>query len=698
MKELGEDEAVTVEREAETEAEVEADEGVELGLPTPKILIVDDTPANLLAFEVALEPLGYEIVKTASGFDALRLLLTQDFSLILMDVQMPIMSGIETVKRIRASKRHRHTPIVFITAVHRGMPFILEAYGMGAVDYILKPCEPNILRSKVTVLVELFRQKEIVKRQAALLREREREAMERRCELRFQDLIEAIPICVWTAHADGLIDYANSAWSRYTGEAPPGRSVGRALLKALHPDDRSGARELWRKALRSRQAVDALARLLRWDGAYRWHIARAVPQKENGRVVGWIITATDIDEHKRAEEAEHLARKEAEAANCELMKDEFLATVSHELRTPLTAIVGWSSLLRSGALAGAKAEHGLATIARNAEAERRVVEDILDASRIATGRLQVHLEPMDPAAVVDDAIDALRPLAKVKGIALEPEVQGSGTLMLGDPDRLWQVAWKLVFNAIKFTPSGGRVDIRLEHLGNRFILTVSDTGEGIAPGVLPHVFGYFSQEDGTTKRKHGGLGLGLAIVRKLVELHGGSVSAASAGKGAGATFTVSLPSCAAQPAQPVQADTKLRATSYDRSLLEGVRVLVITQDAAARLLIAEVLERRGAAVFSVSSAEEAVAFAAESALDVVVGDLWVPGVDSPAFLKSMRSQDDRALPSIAVLDAAGAEHVRQALSVGFEGHIARPIHPAHLVAAVASLGRGGMSREPRKLK
>ncbi|UQA56783.1 response regulator [Polyangium aurulentum] len=689
MKEIGEDEAVAMamEREAEAEAQAEADEGIELGLPTPKVLIVDDTPANLLAFEVALEPLGYEITKAGSGFDALRMLLTQDFSLILMDVQMPVMSGIETAKRIKESKRHRHTPIIFITAVQRSMPFILEGYGTGAVDYILKPVEPNVLRSKVTVLVELFRQKEIVRRQAALLREREREAMERRCEQRFQDLIESMPICVWAAHADGRLDYANSAWARYTG-APPGRSVSRTLLKALHPDDRSGVRHQWRKALRSRQSVEILARLLRWDGAYRWHIARAVPQKDSGRVTGWIITATDIDEQKRAEEAEQQARKEAEAANCELMKDEFLATVSHELRTPLTAIVGWSSLLRSGALAGAKAEHGLATIARNAEAERRVVEDILDASRIATGRLQVYLEPIDPVAVIDDAIDALRPLAKLKGIALEPEMRPSGVLMQGDPDRLWQVTWKLVFNAIKFTPAGGRVDIRFEHLGKRFILTVSDTGEGIAPGVLPHIFKYFSQEDSTTKRRHGGLGLGLAIVRKLVELHGGSVSAASAGKGAGATFTVTLPSCAALPAQAASADSRLRSTSYDRSLLEGVRVLVVTQDASARLLAAEVLERRGATVFSVSTAEEAVAFAAESEVDVVVGDLWAPGVEDPAFLKSLRSQDDRVLPSIAVLDAAGADHLRQALSVGFEGYIAKPIHPAHLVAAVASLGRG----------
>ncbi len=273
MNEVEEDEALVVEWEAAAEPE---DDRVEIGLPTPKVLIVDDTPANLLAFGAALEPLGYEVVKAASGFDALRQLLTHDFSLILMDVQMPVMSGIETVKRIKQSRRHRHIPILFITAVHRSMSRILEAYGTGAVDYILKPCEPDILRSKVTVLVELFRQKEIVRRQAALLREREREAMERRNALRFQGLIEAMPICVWTATADGRLDYVNAAFSRYTGSGSR-HSVSRSLLRALRPEDRAEVRELWQKALHSRQAVEALVRLRRGDGAYRWHLASAVP-------------------------------------------------------------------------------------------------------------------------------------------------------------------------------------------------------------------------------------------------------------------------------------------------------------------------------------------------------------------------------------------------------------------------------------
>ena len=668
------------------------DDGTEFQLPTPKVLIVDDTPANLLAFEAALEPLGYEVVKAKSGFEALRYMLTSDFSLVLMDVQMPEMNGIETVKLIKQSRRHRYIPILFITAVHRSMSFILEGYETGAVDYVLKPCQPSILRSKVMVLVDLFRQKEIVKRQAALLREREREAMERRCELRYQGVIEAMPICVWTANGKGQFNYANDAWSRYAG-ANGRKDVGRGLLDALHPEDRSHVADIWRKALGRRIGVVVQARLRRSDGAYRWHLARAVPQRDEGEITGWIITATDIDEQKRAEEAEHRARKEAEAANCEIMKDEFLATISHELNTPLTAIVGWSSLLRTGALDGASAERGLATIAKSAEAERRVVEDILDASRIATGRLQLHLTPLDPTSIVYEAVDALRPLARAKGITFECEVKSNGAAMMADPDRLWQITWKLVFNAIKFTPSGGRVDVRFEHLGKRFLLTVSDTGEGIAHGLLPQVFEYFSQEDGSTKRKHGGLGLGLAIVRKLVEMHGGAVSAASAGKGAGATFTVSLPSREA-PEQTSADAAPPRVTSYDRRILEGLRVLLVTPDADAKGLASDVLQRRGATVFSVTTAEEAVAFVAESAPpDVVVSDLGPYGTSSATFVDRLRARDGRRLPSIAVLEAAEADQTWQALSAGFRGYIAKPIHPAHLVAAIASVGRGGGIRE-----
>jgi PAS domain S-box-containing protein len=659
-----------------------ADDGAPVPLPTPYLLVVDDTPANLIAFEAALEPLGYPIVLARSGRQALRHLLALDFSLILMDVNMPDLNGIDTVRLIKQSERHRHIPILFITALCKTLPFILRGYEVGAVDYVVKPVPPDVLRSKVAALVELFQQREIIRVQAALLREHERRAMERRSELRFRGLIDAMPSCVWAAADDGLFYYSNKAWAEYAG-ATSARGVGELIEEALHPDDRSRALSLWHEARRSGRPVEAQARLRRSDGAYRWHLVRAVPQRDSDRVAGWILTATDIDEQKRAEEAEHLAREQAEAANCETMKDEFLSTVSHELRTPLTPIVGWISMLRSGALSGAAAERALDVIARSAEAEKRVVEDILDVSRIVTGRLLIHLEPIDPAAAVHEVLDSLRPLARAKGVAFRCAVRSGGALLMGDADRLRRVVWKLVSNAIKFTPPGGRVDIRFEHLERKFLLEVSDTGEGISPDVLPWIFGCFTQEDRSSRRRHGGLGLGLAIARRLVELHGGSVRAESAGRGKGAVFTVEL------PAPAVALDRAPPQSHHEGGVLSGIRVLLVTDDADARVVMVEALEQRAATVIPVESAEDALGLVADSTPDVVVGDLRVKGVSSPSFLQRMDLDGRGVPPSIAIVECAEVERARQALSGGFRSCIAKPIHPAHLVAAIARFGCGG---------
>jgi len=511
-----------------------------IDLPTPNILIVDDSPANLAAFEVILEPLKCHVVKVSSGADALRRLLAQDFALILMDVQMPGMSGIETVELIKQSKRHRHIPILFVTATCCDRSFIARGYETGAVDYIVKPLDAEILRSKVSVLVELFCQKEIIRRQAETLRRHEREAMERRCELRYQTLIDAMPLCVWAARASGRFYYANQAWEAYAG-ASPRRRVDIAVLEALHPEDRRRVYSEWKNAVQSGLPVEAQVRLRRRaDGVYRWHLARAVPQHEGARVTGWIVTATDIDEQKRAEEAEQAARKAAETTNNSAMQDEFLATVSHELRTPMTAIIGWIDILRSSKLGGPAAERALEAIARNARREMRVVRDILDVSRIVTGRLQVDFELIDPTSVIHEALDALGPVAFAKGVTLERDVDARGALLMADPLRLRQIAHNLVYNAIKYTPSGGCVDVALGRLGMRFVLSVTDTGEGIHPDFLPRVFDYFSQADHSSRRHHGGLGLGLAIVRKLVDQHSGRV-VVDTDKGRGTTVKIVLP-------------------------------------------------------------------------------------------------------------------------------------------------------------
>jgi PAS domain S-box-containing protein len=509
----------------------------------PRILMVDDNRANLVALEAVLDPLGHELVSCGSGEEALRLLLATDFALILLDVQMPGLDGFKTAQLIKERPRTRDVPIIFITALSRDSAHVFRGYSHGAVDYLLKPFDPDILRSKVSVFVELFLQKEKIKEQAILLRERERQALEKKTEERIRALVDAMPLCVWAAGAKGEAYYCNAVWTDFSGmDNAHSRMFG---IEAAHEDDVERVERSIRHAFRDGTLLETVVRLKRAkDGVYRWHLLRAVPEFDGaGSVTGWIATATDIEEHKRGEEArirllmqEKEARAEAEAAN--RMKDEFLATVSHELRTPLTAILGWTRIIRGGKLDPARFMRGLDVIERNGRAQAAIIDDILDVSRIITGKLRLELDAIDLAAVVQAAMDTVRPAAEAKGIRVEWKSELPDRRFTGDPDRLQQIVWNLLSNAIKFTPKGGNVEITTSQIDSHIEILVADTGQGIAADFLAHVFDRFRQADGTSTRRHGGLGLGLAIVRHLVELHGGTVLAESEGEGKGSRFTV----------------------------------------------------------------------------------------------------------------------------------------------------------------
>ncbi|MFT3774810.1 MAG: ATP-binding protein [Minicystis sp.] len=520
-------------------------------LPVANILIVDDLPANLLTLNVVLEPLGHRVLSARSGKEALRLLLTVDFSLIIMDVDMPELDGIETVRLIKGSARHRHIPVLFVTAVYTDIEHKLRAYATGAVDYVVKPYDEVILRSKVAVLVDLSRQRELIKQQAELLQRHERQTMERRAEQRFRGLIDAMPLCVWEAGPDGQLRYANRAAEAYLGARDEGQ-IALSLMNGLHPGDRWRVLEAWTTALSTRQPVEIQARMRRrGQGAYRWHMARAVPQREeDGQFTGWLVTATDIDDQKHVEEAERQARLQAESANSSAMKNEFLTTLSHELRTPLTVIVWNADILKRGTLSPERAQQAIDRIVRNAAAQTRLIDNMLDASRIATGTVEMRLQRVDAVTVIRETIDALRPTAHLKHVTLSTELLPCKTLIMADPRRLRQITWEVVLNAIKFTPAGGRVDVQARHARAKLEITVTDTGEGIAESFLPRLFDGFTKANRATAHEREGLGVGLALVRKLVELHGGSIRAESAGMGRGATFTIELPHARRRSARP----------------------------------------------------------------------------------------------------------------------------------------------------
>jgi hypothetical protein len=396
----------------------------------------------------------------------------------------------------------------------------------------------------------------------------------------------------------------------------------------------------------------------------------------------------------RAYEAEASARGAAEAAN--RAKDEFLSTLSHELRTPLTAILGWAHILRTGTPEPAAIARGLAIIERNARTQARLIEDILDISGIVNGKLRLAIGLVDPAAIVRAAIDAVRPAAEAKAVRLDLGIDDAIGLLSADPDRLQQIAWNLLSNAVKFTPKGGAIEVRLDRQGEHARLRIIDSGEGIEPGFLPHVFERFRQEDASDTRSHGGLGLGLAIVKHLVELHGGSVAASSAGSGRGATFTVTLP--ISRRTGEDSASILVTAPASDGSVrLDGIRVLVVDDEPDAREMIAMILGKQGATVESVGSAAEALRAVERARPDVLISDIGMPDQDGYALLKSLRALNggrEALVPALALTAFAGAHDAKMAEVAGFQRHLGKPVVPARLINAVEWLAGQPGGRAP----
>jgi PAS domain S-box-containing protein len=396
-------------------------------------------------------------------------------------------------------------------------------------------------------------------------------------------------------------------------------------------------------------------------------------------------------ERKRAEEEVRAAYEEARAAN--RAKDEFLATLSHELRTPLSAIVGWTHMLRSGQLDSATASRAIETIDRNARVQTQLISDILDVSRIVSGKLHLDVRPVELASAITAALDTVRPSADAKGVTLVSSLEPAAMPVSADPDRLQQVVWNLLANAIKFTPRGGRVELRLRRADSHAEMQVQDTGPGIPRAFLPHVFERFRQADGSSTRAHGGLGLGLAIVRHLVEAHGGTVRADSAGEGQGSVFTVRLPIMGQEPVPAVVAQEGAVETLARSMDLVGLRVLVVDDEADTREMVGAILKSQGAEVEAAGSAEEAVAALLKTRPHILVSDVEMPGQDGYDLIRKVRRlapEEGGRTPAAALTAYARPEDRMRALMAGFQIHVPKPVQPAELVAVVASLsGRTG---------
>ncbi|MEH2076148.1 MAG: response regulator [Nostoc sp.] len=667
--------------------------------PKVNILLVDDKLENLLALEAILEKLGENLVRATSGEEALRCLLHQDFAVILLDVQMPGMDGFETATLIRNRGRSRHTPIIFLTAFSTSDQMLFKGYALGAVDYLLKPLDPNILTSKVTVFVELFKKTEAVKQQTAQLVAVNAEL--RQSEERLRSLSTCSPVGIFEIDTEGGCRYTNPRYQAICG-LKAAESLEKSWLESVHPEDREQAVASWSSYIYYGRDYSEEFRFQTAQGIVRWVQVRSSPMLSGqGELLGYVGTLEDITERKQAEEVraqvirEQTARQEAEAAN--RMKDEFLAVLSHELRTPLTSMLGWSKILRSKKLDEKATSRALEAIERNAISQMQLIEDILDVSRIIRGQLRLNVSAVNLISVMEAALEAVRPLADPKEILLNTMLDTSVGSVYGDPARLQQIVWNLLTNAIKFTPKGGRVEVNLSVIWGEEQQTtqkyaqikVIDTGIGISSEFLPKVFERFRQADSTTTRSHNGLGLGLAIVRHLVELHKGTIFAQSPGTGQGATFTVKLPLLQDNRSNRGNREaTGEISSSVASTPLAGLRVLVVDDEADTRNFLSFMFEEYGAFATAVASVDEALAVLEQAKTDILISDIGMSEQDGYTLIRKLRSLEPEkggCIPAIALTAYTREEDRLEALSAGFQQHLSKPIDPTKLIAMVANV-------------
>jgi PAS domain S-box-containing protein len=522
---------------------------------------------------------------------------------------------------------------------------------------------------------------------------------------RLQVTLASIGDAVLSTDEKGCVQILNPVAGHLVGWSPA-EAEGRPLAEVFHivnEETRQPAEDPVAKAIRLGMVVGLANHtiVISRDGRETPIEDSAAPIKDaKGKVLGVVLVFRDVSERKsfereqeRLAEGERMARIQAEEAN--RSKDEFLATVSHELRNPLNAIAGWTVILRSGPADAQACQHAAEVIARNARALTRIVEDILDVSRIVTGKLHIEPRETELTPVVQAAVDAVRPAAEAKRIRIETGLAPAGPVW-GDPDRLQQVVWNLVANAVKFTPKEGKVGVRLHRAGSQVEIVVSDNGLGIPGELLPHVFDRFRQADSSSTRRHGGLGLGLAIVRHLVELHGGTVKVASEGTGLGTTFTVSLPvrTLGTVPgAGPVQEESPGTPPALAAETpLRGLRTLVVEDDPDSLEMVCALLAQRGADVQPAASTAEAMAILERWRPDLLISDLGMPEEDGYTLIRRVRAlsaERGGQVPAVALSARTRPEDRIEALSAGFQMHVAKPVAPAELLAVAITLAGNG---------
>lgn len=683
------------------------------------ILMVDDHPENLLALDAILSDLGQNLVKVHSGKEALRELLSYEFAVILMDVHMPEMDGFETAALIRHREKLQHTPIIFLTAMDKNDSSVFKGYSVGAVDYIFKPFNPDILRAKVNVFIDLYRKTREVKRQADLLRDINRELgmtnkaigglynqlESKNTELRTErDFINAIfqtaGTTVVVLDADGNIQRFNHTAEEQSGYAAD-EVIGRPLWDVVQAD-RTKSKVLLDKVKSVEGSLSGEEEWKRKDGSETQMATTYTALRDSSGTVAHIITtALDITERKRSEEKirrmnEELEQRvrertaELQNTNVELQgakdsaeqankaKDQFLAVLSHELRTPLTPVLSIVQVLEEEESLPPEMLTWVKTIRRNIELEARLIDDLLDITRIANGKIQLNVEPVEVHDLLDCVIDICKEDIKHKQIDLTFEKNAVHSKVKGDSARLQQVFWNLLKNAVKFTPAKGKIELNTsnDEDGNLQI-EVIDSGIGIQPEMLAKIFNAFEQGDKDITRQFGGLGLGLAITKAMVEAHGGQIIVQSEGRDKGASFKVVVHALeGAQKKRPKQ-----RVPT--NGTLTNAKILLVEDNFDTSKVMKVLLERRGFVVEIANTVAESIEAAKATKFDLVISDIGLPDGSGLDIIKALNAI--HPVRSIALSGLGMDDDIRKSLDAGFDMHLVKPVNFDQLLEAVTKL-------------
>ncbi len=606
----------------------------------------------------------------------------------------------EQVQARRATEQPVLLPFLLTTS-RNDVKYATRHLWQSIDDLITQPIEKIELQARVEILLrsrqlsqrlqacESETEQQISARQQAEVKRDQAVSAQRYSDEQFRQMAETIPSVFWMFDLQVQQPiYVSPAYETIWGHSRDDLHTDFSRwIETIHLDDRAQVQTAVVRCVEQGNS-DEEYRIVRPDGSVRWIRDRGFLVRNNaGQPIRLVGVAEDVTDRKQAEaEREQLlareqaAREQAESAN--RIKDEFLAVLSHELRTPMNPILGWSNLLLQGKLDSARTAQAIATIERNAKLQVQLIEDLLDISRILRGKLTLTTLPVQLSTVIFAAIDTVRLAVDAKAIQLNVKLEEGGQV-LGDAARLQQVLWNLLSNAVKFTPTGGQITVELTHVSNQAQIQVRDTGKGIHPDFLPDVFEHFRQEDGATTRKFGGLGLGLAIVRQIVEMHGGRVSADSPGIDQGAIFTVRIP----VTPQSITAISSVRSIQSSTDLC-GVQILVVDDEADSREFIAFVLEQEGAIVTTVASGTDALQIFTKSPPDLLISDIGMPGMDGYMLMHHIREltvQQGKHVPAIALTAYAGEADEQRAVLVGFQKHLAKPLDPTVGVAAVSEL-------------